>query len=67
MFDIFANLLLTGGSTTSTVDWTSIITSSSFSGLLDGITDVLPVVVPVALTIAGIPIVWKLVKKFMHG
>lgn len=67
MFDFLANAVLTGGASTSTIDWTSIVTSSSFSGLLDGITDVLPIVVPVALTIAGIPVVWRLVKKFMRG
>lgn len=64
----FANLMLTGGTTTApSIDWSSIITSSSFDGLLNGITTVLPVVVPVALVIAGIPIVWKLIKRMMRG
>lgn len=49
------------------INWGSIITSSSFDGMLNGISTVLPVVVPVALVIAGIPVVWKLVKKFMRG
>lgn len=65
---MLANLLLTGGSpTTSAIDWSTIITSASFEGMLDGISTVLPIVVPVALTIAGIPVVWKLVKRMMRG
>lgn len=64
----FCNLMLTGGTTTApSIDWSTIITSSSFDGLLSGITTVLPVVVPVALVIAGIPIVWKLIKRMMRG
>lgn len=63
----FCNLMLTGGSTAPSIDWSTIITSSSFEGLLSGITTVLPVVVPVALVIAGIPIVWKLIKRMMRG
>lgn len=61
------NMLATGGTTAPTIDWSTIITSSSFDGLLSGITTVLPVVVPVALVIAGIPIVWKLIKRMMRG
>lgn len=63
----FVNLMLTGGTTAPSIDWSTIITSSSFDGLLSGITTVLPVVVPVALVIAGIPIVWKLIKRMMRG
>ncbi len=63
----FCNLMLTGGTTAPSIDWSTIITSSSFDGLLSGITTVLPVVVPVALVIAGIPIVWKLIKRMMRG
>lgn len=66
MFELFNGLLLTGESA-STIDWSTIITANSFAGMLDGITDVLPVVVPVALTIAGIPVVWKLTKRFIRG
>lgn len=53
--------------TTSAIDWSTIITAQSFSGLLDGISDVLPVVIPVAIGIAAIPVVWKFVKRFMRG
>ena len=63
----FANLMLTGGTTAPSIDGSTIITSSSFDGLLSSITTVLPVVVPVALVIAGIPIVWKLIKRMMRG
>ena len=67
---MLANLLLTGegaGSSVASIDWSTIITSSSFDGLLDGISTVLPIVVPVAFVIAGIPIVWKIVKRMMRG
>lgn len=67
---MLANLLLTGETpveSVTSIDWSSIITSNSFSGLLDGVSTVLPVVVPVALVIAGIPVVWKLVKRMMRG
>lgn len=67
MLNFLDGMLLTGGTTASTIDWSTIITSSSFDGMLDGISDVLPIVVPVALTIAGIPVVWKLTKRFIKG
>ena len=68
-FDFLANMLLTGETpaATTSIDWTQIVNSNSFSGLLDGVSDVLPVVVPVALVIAGIPVIWKLVKRMMRG
>lgn len=50
-----------------TIDWGTIITADSFAGMLTGVTTVLTVVVPVALVVAGIPVVWKLVKRFMRG
>ena len=61
---MFANLVAT---TASTVDWTQLITSTSFNGIIDGINDVLPVVIPVALTIMGIGIVWRFVKRFVKS
>lgn len=61
------NLLATGGTTASTVDWSTLITSASFNGIIDGINDVLPVVIPVALTIMGIGIVWRFVKRFVKS
>lgn len=67
LFNQFANFVLTGGTTAPTIDWSSIITADSFSGLLSGISTVLPIVVPVALVIAGVPIVWKIVKRMMRG
>lgn len=63
-----ANMLLTGETpSVASIDWSNIITQNSFSGLLDGISDVLPVVVPVGLIIAGVPVVWKFVKRMMRG
>lgn len=63
---LLTNLLLTGTSAT-TVDWGSLITSSSFNPILEGINDVLPVVIPVSLTIGGIVLVWRFVKGFIFG
>lgn len=51
----------------STVDWSTLITSASFNGIIDGINDVLPVVIPVSLTIAGVVLVWRFVKGFIFG
>lgn len=67
---MLANLLLSGegaGEAVASIDWSSIITNSSFDGLLSGISTVLPVVAPVAILIAGVPVVWKFVKRFMRG
>ena len=61
------NLLATSGSTGATVDWSTLITASSFDGILNGISTVLPVVIPVALSIMGIGIVWSFVKRFVLG
>ena len=61
---MFADLVAT---TASTVDWTQLITATSFNGIIDGINDVLPVVIPVALTIMGIGIVWRFVKRFVKS
>ena len=53
--------------TASTIDWSTLITASSFNGIIDGINDVLPVVIPVSLTIAGVVLVWRFVKGFIFG
>lgn len=57
----------TGGTTASAVDWSTLITASSFNGIIDGINDVLPVVIPVSLTIGGVVLVWRFVKGFIFG
>lgn len=54
-------------STTPGIDWSTIVTADSFSGITGGISQVLPVVIPVAIGIAAIPVVWKFVKRFMRG
>lgn len=59
------NLLLTGGSTAATVDWSTLITATSFDGIINGVTTTLPVVIPVALTLMGIPIVWNFVRRMI--
>lgn len=65
MFDVLGGLL--ASSTASTVDWSTLITATSFNGIIDGINDVLPVVIPVAITIIGIGIVWRFVKKMIKS
>lgn len=62
-----ANFIATGGTTAPSIDWSTIITSSSFDGMLTGVSTVLTTVAPVALVIAGIPVVWKIVKRMMRG
>ncbi len=61
------NLLVALEGTGASVDWSTLITSNSFSGIIDGINDVLPVVIPVAFTIMSIGIVWGFVKRFILG
>ena len=49
------------------IAWGSIVTAESFDGMLDGISTVLPIVVPVGLTILGVGVVWRIVKKMAKG
>lgn len=58
---------LIASATASTIDWSTLITATSFNGIIDGINDVLPVVIPVAITIIGIGIVWRFVKKMIKS
>lgn len=68
LFDVLYGLALTGGETaTSTINWANIITADSFAPMLNGISTVLPVVVPVGLTITGLFVVWRIVKKMVKG
>ena len=69
LFNLLNGLLLTGegAASTSAIDWTNIITANSFDGMLDGISTVLPVVVPVGFTITGIFVVWRIAKKMARG
>lgn len=60
-------LLPIATATASTVDWGTLITAASFDGIIDGINDVLPVVIPVSLTIGGVVLVWRFVKGFIFG
>ena len=46
------------------LNWGNIINANSFDGMMNGINSALPIVVPVGLTILGLGIVWKLIKKF---
>ena len=55
------------GSDPVTVSWGNLITANSFDGIVSGINTVLPVVVPFALTVMGIGIVWRFVKKFVKS
>ena len=55
MLNAIYGLLLTGGSS-STVNWGSLIDANSFDGIVSGITTALPYVIPVSITLMGIPI-----------
>lgn len=46
------------------LNWSNIINANSFDGMMGGINSALPIVVPVGLTVVGLGIVWKLIKKF---
>lgn len=63
--NVFAGLAASASS--AAVNWSSLITSSSFDGIIGGINDVLPVVIPVAITLIGIGIVWRFVKKMIKS
>ena len=66
--NVLQGLLLTGETpAVSTIDWSNIITADSFAPMLRGITTVLPIVVPVGLTITGIFVVWRVVKRMVKG
>ena len=62
LFNTLAGLV--ASSTPVAVDWTSIVNANSFDGMMSGINSALPIVVPVGLTILGLGIVWRLIKKF---
>lgn len=53
------------GGTLSTVDWSSLISADSFNGIILGVTTSLPIVIPVAITLMGIPIVWAFIRKMV--
>lgn len=63
MFDFLGGLLASASNPVS-LDWSTIINANSFDGMMTGINSALPIVVPVGLTILGLGIVWKLIKKF---
>lgn len=63
MFDILSSLVATSTDPVS-LNWANIINANSFDGMMNGINSALPIVVPVGLTILGLGIVWKLIKKF---
>lgn len=60
MFDLFNGLVATGETTTG-FDWSSI----DLSGITDGVQDALPVVIPVAVGLMAIPIIWGLIRKMV--
>lgn len=64
LFNAIAGLVASSTPTPVAVDWTSIVNANSFDGMMTGINSALPIVVPVGLTILGLGIVWRLIKKF---
>ena len=62
MLDFLCGLVATSDPVT--VSWSNIINANSFDGMMTGINSALPIVVPVGLTLVGIGVIWKLIKKF---
>lgn len=48
-----------------TVNWGTLIDANSFDGIITGITSALPKVIPVSITLMGIPIVWGFVRSMV--
>lgn len=63
----FLNGLLLSGTTpaAASVDWSELINANSFDGIISGITTALPIVIPVAITLMGIPIVWAFIRRMI--
>lgn len=60
--------ILTGGATsTSAIDWSTIVGGLDFSGITDGVSAVIPVAAPIGLAIAGAFVVWRVLKRFIKG
>lgn len=60
MFDLLVPVL-TGGTTTTGFDWSSI----DLSGITNGVQSALPVVIPVAVGLMSIPIIWGFIRKMV--
>lgn len=63
MLDFLSSIVATSTDPVA-LNWGNIINANSFDGMMNGINSALPIVVPVGLTILGLGIVWKLIKKF---
>lgn len=63
MLDFLSGIIATSTDPVA-LNWGNIINANSFDGMMNGINSALPIVVPVGLTILGLGIVWKLIKKF---
>lgn len=61
---MFSTLLLTAPAVAE-VDWSELINAGSFNGIISGVTGALPIVIPVAITLMGIPIVWNFIRKMI--
>lgn len=62
MLDFLAGLVATSDPVA--INWSNIVNANSFDGMMTGINSALPIVVPVGLTVLGIGVIWKLIKKF---
>lgn len=63
MFGALSSLV--GTASTATVDWSSLIDASTFNGIVSGITTALPLIIPVCVTLMGIPIVWGFIREMI--
>ena len=65
MLDILGGIVASGTPSIATVDWSSLIDASTFNGIISGVTTALPIVIPVCVTLMGIPIVWGFIRKMV--
>lgn len=65
MLDILGGIVASTTPSIATVDWSSLIDASTFNGIISGVTTALPIVIPVCVTLMGIPIVWGFIRKMV--
>lgn len=64
---VLSNLVLTGGSTSASFDWSTIITSATFQPLVDGIASLVPIAVGVAIPLMVINKGWNWIRGVVYS
>lgn len=60
-------ILESSGATMPSIDWATTFGSLDFSVLLDGVVTMIPIIMPVLLTIYGIKAGYRFAKKSLRG